>query len=156
MPNLIMYKSTANPLQVDKTNYLTQLINVTIPFNEDYDTENGYIILRNNAQTAYSQCNYIRIDGVYYFADDPIYEVGYRVRFNLHKDVLMSNLTEIMNVDIITDRTSKDYNSYIADTSQKTQVNRKIFSIPLGSFSIGGSVILSTIASIGTGGGADE
>lgn len=154
MPALVLYKSTANPLQVDKTNYLTQLSGTTITYNEDFDTENPYIILTWSAGYQYS--NYVKLGDVYYFADDPIFETGRRIRFNLHKDVLMSNLAEIMNVDIITDRASKDYNSYIYDGSQKAQVNKKIFSIPLGGFSIGGSVILSTIASIGTGGDESE
>lgn len=92
--------------------------------------------------------NYIKIDDYYYFVSSPAYQNGGRLIFELDKDVLMSNLNDLLESEVIIDRSSSDYNSYIFDDRQKSQVNHTVFSIPIGnSFGFDSNgIILSTIS----------
>lgn len=140
-----IYSGVNNKL--NKTNDLIVVRNTTSlkPF-EIFDVENPRLIVDYDATLV--PVNYIKVDDYYYFVTSPAYQNGNRLIFELDKDVLMSNLSDLLESEVIIDRSSSDYNSYIFDGRQKSQVNHTVFSIPIGnSFGFGGGgIILSTIS----------
>lgn len=133
--------------KLNKTNDLVVVRGATNlkPF-EDFDDENPRLIVDYDATLV--PVNYIKVDDYYYFVSSSAYQNGNRLIFELDKDVLMSNLNDLLESEVIIDRSSSDYNSYIFDDRQKSQVNHTVFSIPIGnSFGFGSSgIILSTIS----------
>lgn len=82
-------------------------------------------------------CNYVKVDDYYYFVSSPAYQNGSRLIFELEKDVLMSNLEELLSLNAITDRNATRFNSYIHDDRQLGQVNYTTFSADLGGWDYG-------------------
>lgn len=143
--NAIFYTSTANPLQVDKTSFLTQLSSMTITPNANLDVENPSVVVTYNSTLM--NCNYIKLDDYYYFVDDPILVTGHQMTFNLTKDVLMSNKAGIMNCKCIAARTGTDrenYSSYIHDDRQWYYTYKTICTRLINTFQYSDSVILIT------------
>lgn len=91
-------------------------------------------------------CNYVKVDDYYYFVSFPAYQNGSRLIFELEKDALMSNLEELLSLDVITDRNATRFNSYIHDDRQLGQVNYTTFSASLGSWDyLAGWTVLAVI-----------
>lgn len=133
--------------KLNKTNDLVVVRNVTaLKSFEVFDVENPRLIVDYDVTLV--PVNYIKLDDYYYFVTSPAYQNGNRLIFELDKDVLMSNLNDLLESEVIISRSSSDYNSYIFDERQKSQVNHTVFSIPIGnSFGFGSSgIILSTIS----------
>lgn len=82
-------------------------------------------------------CNYVKVDDYYYFVSFPAYQNGSRLVLELEKDVLMSNLEELLDMGVITDRNATRFNSYIHDDRQLGQVNYTTFSADLGGWDYG-------------------
>lgn len=99
------------------------------PF-EPFNVETPRLIVDYNEDLV--ACNYVKVDDYYYFVSTPAYQNGSRLIFELEKDVLMSNLEELLNLDAITDRNATRFNSYIHDDRQLGQVNYTTFSADLG------------------------
>lgn len=114
------------------------------PYNS-FDDENPMLIL--DYIPAIENANYCVIDGVCYFVEIPSKDIGSRMVLQLSKDLLGTYKEALGACNVITDRNTEDYNSYIADGAQKTQVNYTTFSIPLGSLGFTGNspVIISLI-----------
>ena len=133
--------------KLNKTNDLVVVRNVTElkPF-EVFNVDSPRLIVDYDVELV--SVNYIKVDDYYYFVASPAYQNGNRLIFELDKDILMSNLNNLLESEVIIDRSSSDYNSYIFDERQKSQVNHTVFSIPIGnSFGFGsGGIILSTIS----------
>lgn len=144
---VIFYTYAGVNNKLNKTNDLVVVRNTTIlkPF-EIFDVENPRLIVDYDVTLV--PVNYIKVDDYYYFVTTPAYQNGDRLIFELDKDVLMSNLNDLLESEVIISRSSSDYNSYIFDERQKSQVNHTVFSIPIGnSFGFGSSgIILSTIS----------
>lgn len=102
------------------------------PF-EPFNVEAPRLIVDYNEDLV--ACNYVKVDDYYYFVSTPAYQNGSRLIFELEKDVLMSNLEELLNLDTITDRNATRFNSYIHDDRQLGQVNYTTFSADLGGWS---------------------
>lgn len=119
--SLQFYNTTSNPKKINKT---IAAVGGTIsldPF-EDFDTENPYVILNNNTAVG----NYAKIDNDYFFAEQPILMTGNRKMVRFTKDVLMSNKAQLLNVEVIAERSSNLYNSYMYDPVQAQQANKEI------------------------------
>ena len=132
---------------INKT--LTTVATLTIKPYNDFDDNNPYLIIAYNS--AIEDCNYCIIDGVKYFIETPIKNIGNRLELRLTKDLLSTYAAELMQCNAIIDRNSVNYNSYIHDESQKMCVNKTTFSIPLGSLTFSGNspIIISLIGGSG-------
>lgn len=141
------YVSSAPTHKVDKRQMLTQLkvLNGLKPF-QPFDVEEGQLILKYD-EDLHTKCNYVKIDDFYYFVKTPILRVGEQIVLECTKDVLMSNLEEILNMDVIINRNSVEYNSYMFDNQQLGQVNYTTFSQVLGALDFSESTTI--LAAIG-------
>lgn len=140
------YVSSAPTHKVDKRQMLTQLkvLNGLKPF-QPFDVEEGQLIIKYDEQLM--ACNYVMIDDWYYFVKTPILRVGQQLVMECTKDVLMSNLEDILNMDVIINRNSVEYNSYMFDNQQLGQVNYTTFSQVLGALDFSESTTI--LAAIG-------
>lgn len=131
--NVTFYVSTAPTHKVDKTEFLTVIktLNGLKPY-EPFDGMEGQLILKYNEDLM--SANYAKVDDWYYFVKEPITRVGQQIVMSLSKDPLMSNLEDILNLNVITDRNATQFNSYIYDDRQLGQVNYTTFSAALGSW----------------------
>lgn len=118
---LQFYNTTSNPKKINKTiSAVGAAIDIS-PF-EDFDTENPYVIIDNDTAVG----NYAKIDNDYFFAEQPILMTGNRKMVRFTKDVLMSNRAQLLNVEVIAERSSNLYNSYMYDPVQAQQANKEI------------------------------
>lgn len=119
--SLQFYNTTSNPKKINKTISAVGGAISLDPF-EDFDLENPYVILNNNTAVG----NYAQIGSDYFFAEQPILMTGNRKMVRFTKDVLMSNKAQLLNVDVIAERSSNLYNSYMYDPVQAQQANKEI------------------------------
>lgn len=142
------YNYTGNPKKV-----LKQLTNgYTLPNIKpyaDFSENNPYLIISYN-QHIYYNCNYAIIDSSYYFITDRELQTGNKMVLTCHKDVLTDILTvdnrSIVNLPVIVSRSTTDYNSYISDTMQGTQVNYTTYSMAFDSdFALSANIIVCAI-----------
>lgn len=131
--NATFYVSSAPTHKVDKTEFLTVIktLNGLKPY-EPFDGMEGQLILKYDEDLM--SANYAKVDDWYYFVKEPITRVGQQIVISLSKDPLMSNLEDILNLNVITDRNATQFNSYIYDDRQLGQVNYTTFSAALGSW----------------------
>lgn len=131
--NATFYVSTAPTHKVDKTEFLTVIktLNGLKPY-EPFDGMEGQLILKYDEDLM--SANYAKVDDWYYFVKEPITRVGQQIVMSLSKDPLMSNLEDILNLNVIMDRNATQFNSYIYDDRQLGQVNYTTFSAALGSW----------------------
>lgn len=131
--NATFYVSTAPTHKVDKTEFLTvvKTLNGLKPY-EPFDGMEGQLILKYDEDLM--SVNYAKVDDWYYFVKEPITRVGQQIVMSLSKDPLMSNLEDILNLNVIMDRNATQFNSYIYDDRQLGQVNYTTFSAALGSW----------------------
>lgn len=133
----IFYTSSAPVKKVNKTNFLTAVKTLNgLKAYEPFDAENGGQLIINYDETL-MESNYVKVDDWYYFVQDPVVRVGEQMVFVLTKDPLMSNLEDILNLQVITDRDSILFNSYVFDDRQVGQVNYTTFSTDLGGWDYG-------------------
>lgn len=125
------YKSSAPVKKLDKTDMLTTIKTLNgLKAYEPYDAMEGKLIIQYDADLIES--NYVKIDDWYYFVKEPIMRVGEQMVMDLSKDPLMSNLEDLLEMNVITDRDTVKFNSYIYDERQIGQVNYTTFSADLG------------------------
>jgi hypothetical protein len=131
--NATFYVSTAPTHKVDKTEFLTVIktLNGLKPY-EPFDGMEGQLILAYDEDLM--SANYAKVDDWYYFVKEPITRIGKQIVMALSKDPLMSNLEDILNLNVIMDRNAIQFNSYIFDDRQLGQVNYTTFSAALGSW----------------------
>lgn len=131
--NATFYVSTAPTHKVDKTEFLTVIktLNGLKPY-EPFDGMEGQLILKYDEDLM--SANYAKVDDWYYFVKEPITRVGQQIVMSLSKDPLMSNLEDLLNLNVIMDRNATQFNSYIYDDRQLGQVNYTTFSAALGSW----------------------
>lgn len=156
--NVSFYTITDDPKKVSKTlgNAVMTKNNIQ-PFDPLSEQEPVLIMTYNSA---YDGVNYAKItEGGrewYYFVDQPILTPGQSVSLQLRIDVLMTNRTELLNLDVIIQRSSINYNSYMYDDKQRGQVNRTTFSAVFpGHFGTGNEFTYNGqiyVAAIGGGG----
>ncbi len=142
---LQFYNTTSNPKKINKAITAVGGAISLDPF-EDFDLENPYVILNNGTAVG----NYAKIDNDYFFAEEPILMTGNRKMVRFIKDVLMSNKDQLMNVEVIADRSSNYYNSYINDPTIKFQANAETINYKLGE--IGSWVGNETVTVVAIGG----
>lgn len=124
--SLQFYNTTDNPKKINKSIAAVGGAISLAPF-EDFDLENPYVIINNGVAVG----NYAKIDNDYFFADEPILMTGNRKMVKFVKDVLMSNRNQLMNVEVIADRSSNYYNTYITDPTVKFQTNSETINYKL-------------------------
>lgn len=137
------YNYTGKPTTINKTLQTIKTENIN-PYN-DFDKNNPAIIV--DYYPVLENCNYVKIDNNYYYADAQILGTGSRMIFNLTIDLLMSYRSEILNLNVITNRTVNEYNSFLFDDRQKTPVNFTTYSIDVGTIGdfTQSSIILAVI-----------
>lgn len=137
------YNYTGKPEKINKALRAIKTANIN-PYN-DLDKNNPSIIV--DYYPALENCNYIKIDNNYYYANFQILGTGSRMIFNLTIDLLMTYRTEILNLNVITNRTVNEYNSFLFDDRQKTPVNFTTYSIDVGTIGdfTRSSIILAVI-----------
>lgn len=133
----VFYISSAPVRKLDKTNFLTTVKTLNgLKSYEPFDAENGgQLIIKYDEDLMES--NYAKIDDWYYFVQEPITRIGEQMVMVLTKDPLMSNLEDLLEMDVITDRDTVKFNSYIYDDRQIGQVNYTTFSADLGGWDYG-------------------
>lgn len=124
--SLQFYNTTSNPKKINKTLSAVGASISLAPF-EDFDLENPYVIINNGVAVG----NYAKIGNDYFFANEPILMTGNRKMVRFVKDVLMSNKDQLLNVEVIADRSSNYYNSYITDPTVKFQTNSETINYKL-------------------------
>lgn len=145
--NATFYNYTGNPKKILKTLGTGTSVNNFNPF-EDFSEQNPYLIIEYNA-SIYG-CNYAKIDGHFYFITDRVLQNGNRMQLTCKKDVLTdvltNNNTTIRSLPVIVSRSATDYNSYISDSLQRSQVNYTTYSIAFDTdFALSGSIIVAAI-----------
>lgn len=118
------------------------------PFNE-FDIQNPFLILKYHDTV--ENANYCVIEGIGYFIESPTRAPANRVELRLIKDLLYTYRNGLMQCDVIIDRSTNNFNSYISDGMQKECVNFTTFSIPLGSLEFSGNspIIIALIGGSG-------
>lgn len=117
-------------------------------------------VLVLNYDSTYYGVNYASVeDGSktwYYFVDEPVVDTSQRASLQLHLDLLMTNKDEILNLDVILERSSTSFNSYMYDPKQQGEVSSTIYTIPFpghlgtgNTFEYNGEIY---VAAIGGGG----
>lgn len=141
--NVVFYNYNGKPETINKTLQTIKTANIN-PYN-DFDKNNPSIIVDYYPEL--NNCNYIKIDNNYYYGGTPILGTGSRMIFNLTIDLLMSYRAEILNLNVITNRTVNEYNSFLFDDRQKTPVNFTTYSIDVGTIGdfTQSSIILAVI-----------
>lgn len=124
--SLHFYNTTDNPKKINKSISAVGGAISLAPF-EDFDLENPYVIINNGVAVG----NYAKIGNDYFFAEEPILMTGNRKMVRFVKDVLMSNKDQLLNVEVIADRSSNYYNSYITDPTVKFQTNSETINYKL-------------------------
>lgn len=145
--NATFYNYTGNPKKIKKDLGTGTNVSNFKPF-EDFSEQNPYLIIGYNA-TIYG-CNYAKIDGHFYFITDRVLQVGNRMQLTCKKDVITDCLTNnnasIVALPVIVERSKTEYNSYISDSLQRSQVNYTTYSIPFDTdFSLSGTIIVAAI-----------
>ena len=120
---LQFYNTKDNPKKINKTITAVGAAISLDPF-EDFDLENPYVILNNGTSVG----NYAKIGNDYFFAEEPVLMTGKRKMVKFVKDVLESNKSELLELEVIPLRSANSINSYIHDgdeiyTSYKTVQN---------------------------------
>ena len=115
------YKYTGNPKKINKA-FAATYASKTIEPTDFYDDEEPQIILLYNPQI-YNNANYCIIGSDCYFIRDRGLDVGNRMILYLEKDLLTTVKDELLNVEVIADRSSNLYNSYMNDPVQARQAN---------------------------------
>lgn len=130
------YTSSAPVKKLDKTDMLTTIktLNGLKSF-EAYDAMEGQLIVHYDDDLV--SCNYVKVEDWYYFVKEPIMRNGEQMIMQLTKDPLMSNLADLLEMSVITDRDTVKFNSYIYDSRQLGQVNYTTFSADLGGWDYG-------------------
>lgn len=115
------YKYTGNTKKINKT-FATSYTPITISPTDFYDDEEPQLILLYDPRI-YNNANYCTIDTDSYFIRDRGLDTGSRMILYLEKDLLTTVRNELMNVEVIADRSSNLYNSYMNDPVQARQAN---------------------------------
>jgi hypothetical protein len=145
--NATFFRYTGNPKKVLKQLSGGITVSGIQPF-EDLSEQNPSLIVSYNP--AIYDCNYVVIDGHYYFITDRFLQTGNRIEITCKKDVLTDLLTNgnnsVLNLPVIVERSSSDYNSYISDSMQSEQVNYTTYSIAFDTdFALNSSIIVCAI-----------
>lgn len=133
-----LYKNTAEPNRVDKTDYLTDVLQLHGVLRDECSLISPSIIFESSA---YIQFNYVYIPafGRYYFVlgIDSVSKNLWRMRLNC--DVLMSYKEMIWTLDAVIDRQEHVYNPMLNDPNVPAQTNRNVEVIEMDSLdAIGG------------------
>ena len=141
------FRYTGNPKKVLKQLSGGITVSNIKPYT-DYSRNNPYLIITYNVQIY--NCNYVEIDGEYYFITDRELQTGDKMVLTCHKDVLTDLLTNgnnaIVNLPVIVGRSSSDYNSYISDSMQNSQANYTTYSIAFDTdFALNSNIIVCAI-----------
>ena len=144
---LQFYNTKDNPKKINKSIVAVGGAITLNPF-EEFDIENPYVILDSGTPVG----NYAKIDNEYYFADQPILMTGERKMIRFRNDVLMTNKSQIMELEVILARSSDVFNSYIADKRLVHQSNDEIINYNLGTLGTGygSSLVFAAIGGRGT------
>lgn len=144
------YKYTGNTKKINKA-FAATYTSKTISPTDFYDDEEPQLILAYDS-SLYNNANYCIIGSDCYFIRDRGLDTGNRMIFFLEKDLLTTVKNELMNVEVIADRSSNLYNSYMNDPVQARQanyetINYEFFHIgapsPVGSYGHGRLVLVT-------------
>lgn len=99
--------------------------------------------------TIYSGANYVIIGNDYYFITDRGLDTAQRMVFELKKDVLETNKTELLQIDVIPLRVGNDINAFIHDDQDINAVYKDIQNYYIGEleFNASSPVILAAMGS---------
>lgn len=130
MVTITLYKSTAEPERVDKSQHLSNAIELSGDFRESIDKLRGSILIRYNGNL--NGYNYLHIPefGRYYFITGQTIERNGFHRLELQTDVLFSNLTDIKAAEGIIERNEFEYDTRLFDDMLRFQQLRVVNTIP--------------------------
>lgn len=145
--NATFFRYAGNPKKVLKQLSGGITVSGIKPFEDFSDQTPSFIIAYN---PAIYECNYVVIEGHYYFTTNKFLQTGNRMEIICKKDVLTDLLTNgnnsIIGLPVIVGRSSSDYNSYINDTMQGEQVNYTTYSIAFDTdFALNSNIIVCAI-----------
>lgn len=140
-------KYTGNPKKINKA-FAATYTSKTISPTDFYDDEEPQLVLAYDS-SLYANANYCIIGSDCYFIRDRGLDTGNRMIFFLEKDLLTTIKNELMNVEVIADRSSNLYNSYIGDSAVVFKSNPEIINYDLGSI---GSYDQSNMVVVAIGG----
>lgn len=145
--NATFYNYTGNPKKILKQ-LSGGIVYTGLKLFEEFNEQNPALVLEFNSSVY--RCNYAIVDGKYYFITYRLLQNGNRMTLTLHKDVLTDILTNnnqsVVSLPVIIERSTNDYNSYIHDSSQGSQVNYTTYSLAFDTdFSLSGNIIVCAI-----------
>lgn len=112
-----------SPIKVNKAFTIVATLTTTKPYEPLNDLE-GFVIIDYTA----SNFNYVLINGKYYFVTSREKLNGRNLQLNLKEDVLSTWKNFCNSVTVLPDRASFNFNSYMYDDQQKSQVDYDNFS----------------------------
>ena len=124
------YRYTGNPKKINKT-FANTYNSMTIDPTDFVDDQEPQLVLHYDS-TIYNNANYAVIGNDYYFIRDRGFDTARRMVLYLEKDLLMTMKNQLMNVEVIADRSSNLYNSYIGDSGVVFKSNAEIINYDLG------------------------
>lgn len=124
------YKYTGNPKKINKT-FATTYSPKTINPTDFVDDAQPQLVMHYDS-TIYNNANYAVIGSDCYFITDRGFDTAQRMVLYLEKDLLMTMKNQLMNVEVIADRSSNLYNSYIGDSGVVFKSNAEIINYDLG------------------------
>lgn len=145
---ITFYKNKAENNRLDKTSYLTKIMDVTnCDFKNDESIMTPTIILDNLDRNSLKNANYVYIELLerYYYINDIQMLLGNRISLELTEDVLMSNLTDIKNLTATADRNENKRNGYLVDSQYKTLAYEEIVTKGFPNAIDGYSTIIMTV-----------
>ena len=122
--NVTFKKYSGNPKKINKT--FTQSWDTILVRPTDFVSDEQPQLILNYDSNIYNNANYAIIDNEYYFITDHGTDTAERMVLTLEKDLLMTYRNQILNLDVIADRSSNLYNSYINDPIQRHQANHEV------------------------------
>lgn len=145
--NVILYNTYDDKRKLSKD--LTQVASATCVLKDSTDKNNPFIILAGDYD-----CNYMYMDGKYYYLTDKSYDQGHRVIYKATVDVLMTYADDIRSCQAICIRSNRRAdNLYLDDESayvMQNKVRLQVLNFSRG-FNESGEFILVT-----AGGDAEE
>ena len=135
----IFYNNNSSTNTLRKS--ITQLTSASITLKDDTELIRPTIILSNNLNVNF---NYVYINELnrYYFVQNKRYGQQ-RIYVDLNVDVLESFRSDILNLDVIAERSSNVFNTYQADGVLPKTERRKITTQPFPNGFSGQSLLLA-------------
>lgn len=139
---LTLYKTSDDPRTLNKT--ITDAKTLTVQLKSDTDLLNPVFMLAYDS-TILAGYNYAEMDGRYYYITDITAATGGQLQLRCKTDVLMTYKDDILQCPVIVDRSSNNWNAYIADPERRFYQYVKNQYVTLGDIGYPNIIVIATV-----------